>query len=150
LTRDASPRLGSLFIALSTVLFGSLGVATKGIFQLAKTNALSVTLMRAAIALPALAAMCAMVQGRRMFRIAAGDLRRMAVAGLMMALYQAAFVVAITHGSVRSSPWSPSARCPCAPPSCRPRCWESACRRASSSRWAWRSRAWASSWARTS
>jgi DME family drug/metabolite transporter len=100
LTRDASPRLGSLFIALSTVLFGSLGVATKGIFQLAKTNALSVTLVRAAIALPALAAMCAVVQGRRMFRIAAGDLRLMAVAGLMMALYQAAFVVAITHASV--------------------------------------------------
>ena len=101
LTRDAaSGRLGFLFIALSAVLFGSLGVATKGIFQVAETNALSVTLLRAAIALPALAAMCAVVQGKRMFRIAARDLGLMGVAGLMMALYQAAFVVAITHASV--------------------------------------------------
>ncbi len=96
----ASSRLGFVFIALSALLFGSLGVATKGIFQVAKTNALSVTLLRAAIALPALAALCALVQGRRMFRIAASDLRLMGVAGLMMALYQAAFVVAITHASV--------------------------------------------------
>ena len=97
---SASGRLGFLFIALSAVLFGSLGVATKGIFQVAKTNALSVTLLRAAIALPALALMCALVQGTRMFRIAASDLRLMVVAGVMMALYQAAFVVAITHASV--------------------------------------------------
>jgi len=34
------------------------------------------------------------------FRIAASDLRLMVVAGVMMALYQAAFVVAITHASV--------------------------------------------------
>ena len=46
------------------MLFGSLGVATKGIFEVAQTNALSVTLLRAAIALPALAAMCAFVQGK--------------------------------------------------------------------------------------
>ena len=101
MTRGSAPgRLGFLFIALSAVLFGSLGVATKGIFQVATTNALSVTLLRAAIALPALAAMCALVQGRQMFRIAADDLRLMGVAGIMMALYQAAFVVAITHASV--------------------------------------------------
>ena len=68
------------------MLFGSLGVATKGIFQVAETNALSVTLLRAAIALPALAAMCAVVQGKRMFRIAARDLSLMGIAGLMMAL----------------------------------------------------------------
>lgn len=96
----ASGRLGFLFIAMSAVLFGSLGVATKAIFELAKTNALSVTLLRAAIALPALAAMCVLIQGKRALRIAAGDLGLMAVAGLMMALYQTAFVVAITHASV--------------------------------------------------
>ena len=83
---SASGRLGFLFIALSAVLFGSLGVATKGIFQVAKTNALSVTLLRAAIALPALALMCALVQGTRMFRIAASDLR------LMMSAHFAAVV----------------------------------------------------------
>lgn len=95
-----SGRLGFLFIAMSAVLFGSLGVTTKAIFELAKTNALSVTLLRAAIALPALAAMCVLIQGKRALRIAAGDLGLMAVAGLMMALYQTAFVVAITHASV--------------------------------------------------
>ena len=82
------------------MLFGSLGVATKGIFEVAPTNALSVTLLRAAIALPALAGMSAFVLGKGMFRISAGDLRLMGAAGLMMALYQVAFVLAITHANV--------------------------------------------------
>jgi drug/metabolite transporter, DME family len=44
--------------------------------------------------------MCAFVLGKRMFRIAGSDLRLMAVAGLMMALYQVAFVIAITLTNV--------------------------------------------------
>jgi drug/metabolite transporter, DME family len=93
-------RLGFLFIALSAVLFGSLGVATKGILEVAATNALSITLLRAAIALPTLSAICAFMLGKRMFRIARGDLGIMAVAGLMMALYQVAFAVALTLATV--------------------------------------------------
>ena len=93
-------RLGFLFVALSAVLFGSLGVATKGILEVAATNALSITLLRTAIALPTLWAICAFIQGRRMFRIAGSDLGIMAVAGLMMALYQVAFVMAINLANV--------------------------------------------------
>jgi DME family drug/metabolite transporter len=96
----SAQRLGFLFIALSAVLFGSLGVATKGVLQVAATNALSITLLRAAIALPTLWLICAFVLGKRMFRIAGGDLGIMAVAGLMMALYQVAFAVAITLANV--------------------------------------------------
>jgi hypothetical protein len=57
-------RLGFLFIALSAVLFGSLGVATKGILELAATNALSITLLRTAITPPTLWAICAFILGR--------------------------------------------------------------------------------------
>ena len=100
LTRDAaSGRLGFLFIALSAVLFGSLGVATKGIFQVAGSSPVGHASARRHRA-PGARRDVRRRPGKRMFRIAAPTWF-MGVAGLMMALYQAAFVVAIT---TRASP----------------------------------------------
>jgi DME family drug/metabolite transporter len=93
-------RLGFLFIALSALVFGSLGVTTKGVFNVAPTNAFSVTLLRAMVALPASLAICALIIGRRMFWIARGDLGIMLCAGLMMVLYQVAFVFALNLANV--------------------------------------------------
>ena len=93
-------RLGFLFVALSAIMFGSLGVTTKGVFRVATTNAYSITLLRAVIALLACVAICAPVPGIRMFRIARGDVRTMVVAGLLMVTYQVAFVVALNLANV--------------------------------------------------
>jgi DME family drug/metabolite transporter len=93
-------RLGLLFVALSALVFGSLGVTTKGVFNVAATNALSITLLRAIVALPTSLAICALILGKRMFRIARRDLGVMVLAGLMMVLYQVAFVYAITFSNV--------------------------------------------------
>ena len=93
-------RLGFLFVALSALVFGSLGVTTKGVFNVATTNAFSVTLLRAMIALPATLVICALILGKSMLRISRGDLGIMVFAGLMMALYQVAFVIALTLANV--------------------------------------------------
>lgn len=86
---------GFLFIALSAILFGSLGVATQFVFASAPTNAYSVTLLRALIALPVLILISIPLVGKKFFAIARRDLRIMIFAGLMMAMYQVSFVLAL-------------------------------------------------------
>jgi drug/metabolite transporter, DME family len=93
-------RLGLLFVALSALVWGSLGVTTKGVFNVAATNAYSVTLLRALVALSASLAICVLVLGKATFRIARGDLGIMVCAGLLMALNQVAFVFALTFANV--------------------------------------------------
>jgi hypothetical protein len=75
-----------LSLALAAIIHGSLGVTTRGVFNVAATNAYSITLVRAIVALLACLAICALLLGRRMFRIARGDARTMVCAGLLMAL----------------------------------------------------------------
>jgi drug/metabolite transporter, DME family len=93
-------RPGLLFVALSALVWGSLGVTTKGVFNVAATNAYSVTLLRALVALSASLAICVLVLGKATFRIARGDLGIMVCAGLLMALNQVAFVFALTFANV--------------------------------------------------
>src|SRR5262245_50862908 len=95
-----SSRVGFVLVALSAIIFGSLGVATKGVFRVAATNASSITLLRAVIALLACVAICVSILGTRMFRIARGDVRIMVVAGLLMITYQVVFVIALNLANV--------------------------------------------------
>ena len=66
-------RVGLLLVALSALVWGSLGVTTKGVFNVAATNAYSVTLLRALIALSTSLVICALVLGKSTVRIARGD-----------------------------------------------------------------------------
>lgn len=91
---------GFIYIALSAILFGSIGVVTASIFHVASTNALSITLWRAFIALPILFLISIFLLGKRLFVIQKRDLRIMVLAGLMMAIYQAGFVVALQNVNV--------------------------------------------------
>jgi drug/metabolite transporter, DME family len=93
-------RLGLLLVALSALVWGSLGVTIKGVFNVAATNAYSVRLLRALVALSASLAICVLVLGKSTFRIALGDLGIMVFAGLLMALNQVAFVFALTLANV--------------------------------------------------
>lgn len=91
---------GFVFIALGAVLFGSIGVATKGLFAVSDTNAISITLWRALIALPILFAIGLYLLRGKMFAIPWVDLRLMIFAGLLMAVYQVAFVIAVQLSNV--------------------------------------------------
>jgi DME family drug/metabolite transporter len=93
-------KIGSLFIALSAIVFGSIGVTTQGIFAVSATNPFSVTWWRALIALPVLALITALLLRRRLFVIARRDLVIMLAAGLMMSIYQAGFVIALRNVNV--------------------------------------------------
>lgn len=82
------PTRGFIFIAISAILFGSLGVATQFVFASAPTNAYSVTLLRALIALPVLIVLAFFLVGKKFFAITRRDLGIMIFAGVMMAMYQ--------------------------------------------------------------
>lgn len=99
-TSPSRPARGFIYIALSAVLFGSIGVVTASIFHVATTNALSITLWRAFIALPILFLISLIAVGRKMFVVQPRDLRIMVLAGLMMSIYQAGFVVALQNVNV--------------------------------------------------
>lgn len=86
---------GFVFVAVSAVLFGSIGVATKGIFAVADTNPLSIVLWRSFIALPALFTIGFILLQRKLLLVRRQDFLLMIFAGFMMAIYQAAFVVAV-------------------------------------------------------
>ena len=98
--RIADRRLGLLLVALSALVWGSLGVTTKQVFNITATNAYSVTLLRALVAFSASLAICVLLLGKRTFRIARGDLGIMMGAGLLMALNQVAFVFALNLANV--------------------------------------------------
>lgn len=91
---------GFASIAMGATLFGTIGVATKGIFATSDANAISITLWRAIIALPVFLALGLYLLRRKLFAIRAADLRLMIFAGLLMSVYQLAFVIAVQFANV--------------------------------------------------
>ena len=91
---------GFVLIALGAVLFGTIGVATKGLFSISAANAISITLWRALIAIPVLFAIGLYLLRGKMFVIPWRDLRLMLLAGVLMAFYQVAFVLAVQFANV--------------------------------------------------
>lgn len=99
-TSRAASRRGLLLIMLAAVLWGTVGISTKTIYQLAATNPLSIGFLRLAISLPVLFPLCWARLGRRMFQIARADLGLMTLVGSLTALYQACYFAAIARTGV--------------------------------------------------
>lgn len=87
-------------ILLAAALWGTVGITTQALYRLTATNPLSVGFFRLAIAAPALALGCWSALGRRSLRITRHDLARIALIGLMLALYQACYFAAIVRVGV--------------------------------------------------
>jgi DME family drug/metabolite transporter len=96
----AGSRRGLLLILLAALLWGTVGVATQGLYHLTATNALSIGFFRLAIATPALAAACWAILGRRAFRIVPRDLAFMLLIGAATAGYQVCYFAAIARVGV--------------------------------------------------
>jgi DME family drug/metabolite transporter len=92
---NRAARHGLLLITLAAVLWGTVGVATRGIYGIAETNALSIGFFRLAFSVPALLIACRAALGRRALRVARRDLPVMALLGAMMAVYQVCYFAAI-------------------------------------------------------
>src|SRR5690348_15859680 len=86
---------GFVFVALSAILFGSLGVTTRGAFAVSQTDALSITLWRDVITSVPLGVVGGIVLRRKLFAMRGADLRVMIFAGLMLAMYHVAVVMAV-------------------------------------------------------
>src|SRR5262245_2779400 len=96
----ATSRRGLLLILLAALLWGTVGVTTKAIYDLSETNALSIGFFRLAIATPALLLACWRTLGRRAWRIAPRDLALMLTIGAAMAFYQVCYFAAIARVGV--------------------------------------------------
>jgi DME family drug/metabolite transporter len=91
---------GILIILLAAVLWGTVGVTTRGVFTLSETTALTVAFLRLALALPVLAGTAFGVLGRGGFRAKPAALAQMAVIGVMLAAYQLCYFGAIQRVGV--------------------------------------------------
>lgn len=100
LNTRAESRRGLLLIALAAVMWGTVGIATRGLYALTDTNPLSIGFWRLAIAVPALGLACWGTLGPRMFRVTRHDGGLMALIGVMMALYQVCYFASIERVGV--------------------------------------------------
>ncbi|MEN9938229.1 MAG: hypothetical protein RLZZ387_4808 [Chloroflexota bacterium] len=89
-----------MLIAAAALLWGTVGVSTRGIYELGATNALSIGFFRLALAAPAMLIGCAAVLGRGALRIGRSAALLAALVGVMLGLYQAFFFTAIAHAGV--------------------------------------------------
>lgn len=96
----AEARRGLVLIVLAAVMWGTVGIATKQLYTIADTNALSIGFFRLALATPALLAACWYLLGRQALRIPLRDLGFMMLIGGAMALYQVCYFAAIARVGV--------------------------------------------------
>jgi len=96
-------RRGLVLILIAALLWGTVGVATKTIYTLATTTALSIGFLRLAIATPVLLVASWRTCGRHALRITPRDLPAMLLIGVTMALYQVCFLGAIPRIGVAST-----------------------------------------------
>ncbi len=99
-TSRAASRRGLLLIMLAAVLWGTVGISTKTIYQITATNPLSIGFFRLAFSLPVLFSVCWARLGRKMFQVSRTDLGLMMLVGLLTALYQACYFGAIARTGV--------------------------------------------------
>ncbi len=93
-------RRGLLLIVLTAVLWGTVGVTTKSLYQLSDANALSIGFFRLLVSTPVLLLACWLTLGRGAFRIPARDLLGMMLIGVAMAFYQVCYFAAIARVGV--------------------------------------------------
>jgi DME family drug/metabolite transporter len=87
-------------ILLAAVLWGTVGVATRAVFSLAETTALSVAFLRLALSLPVLGGASITVLGRDGFSASPRHLLLMGISGVMLAGYQVCFFGALQRVGV--------------------------------------------------
>lgn len=99
ITRAESQR-GLALVMFSAMLWGTVGIGTKLLYQIADTTPISIGFFRLAFAVPALFISCWFIVGRRMFAIQRRDLGLMLLIGAMLALYQVCYMGAVQRAGV--------------------------------------------------
>lgn len=94
------PTRGLLSIAVTAALWGTVPIATNGIYQVSAANALSIGLFRLAFSLPVLVPVVLFRTGRADWRLGGRDLAILLLFGAAMALYQVCYFAAIPRVGV--------------------------------------------------
>ncbi|MGK2905883.1 MAG: DMT family transporter [Desulfuromonadales bacterium] len=94
-THQSSPRLGLLFVSLSAMLWGTVGIATQAVFHQSELNAVTVGFYRLAFAFPVVALLCWKIVGRKVFEVSRHHYLKMALIGAMLAIYQVFYFAAV-------------------------------------------------------
>lgn len=90
-------------IVLASASWGTVGVANRWLYSLGETNALSLSFLRLAIAVPVFLAAGWIILRRRLFVIQRRDLAVMILMGCLIALSQALYIAAIASVGVSIS-----------------------------------------------
>src|SRR5262249_37445910 len=87
---------GDLWLVIGAAsIWGTIGVATQGIYNIDTTTSLFINLGRMIVAAPVLVFVCWRVMGRAMFRVQRRDLGIMALSGTLLAISQASYFAGI-------------------------------------------------------
>ncbi len=91
---------GVVLVALAASLWGTVGVASKGVYAIAEVTPLFVGFLRLALAVPALLALSLLFVGWRTFAFRGRDLGIVLLIGVTMALYQLFYFTAVATTGV--------------------------------------------------
>src|SRR5215831_14990167 len=87
-------------VASAAAIWGTIGVATKTIYNIDSTTSLFINLARMLIATPVLLIVCWRVVGPKMFHIPRRDFLIMLLTGTLLAISQAAYFAGIRYSGV--------------------------------------------------
>ncbi|MFN8492509.1 MAG: EamA family transporter [Caldilineaceae bacterium] len=90
-----SARTGLFMVMLASILWGTGNPVAASIYQLAKTNAISIAFLRMSLSAPALLLLCHFTLGRKAWTFHRHDLPYMLGTGALVAFYQAAFYASL-------------------------------------------------------
>jgi len=90
-------RRGMVFVSLSGVLWGTIGIAAQAIYQQSDLGSLAVGFYRLALGVPLVALVCWFLVGRKIFLVRRRHYLQMCLIGAMLALYQVAYFSAIGY-----------------------------------------------------
>lgn len=94
------PHRGVFWITLAALLWGTVGLASRALFQLAETTPVSIGFVRMTIAALTLNIICWVVNRGHMFAVRRADVAWMLLIGVTMAIYQVCFFAAIARVGV--------------------------------------------------
>ena len=97
---NTGSRQGIVLVAISGVLWGTIGVVAQAIYRQSDLSPLVVGFYRLALGFPLVALGCWLMLGREMFRVRPGHYLRMILIGVMLAFYQVCYFSAIEYTGV--------------------------------------------------
>lgn len=99
-TTSLRPQHGIFLICMAAILWGTVGIATQMIYQHSSMNAFTIGFYRLACAFPVVALLCWKVVGTDILQVRLRIYLKMALIGVMLALYQVFYFASISHVGV--------------------------------------------------